>query len=245
MDNMDLLLKEAFEEIVTEEYENRPLDLPEHRFSLKFRIKMRCLIRRIGTKEREPGEKTSILELYRPIRSRRRLILLIALMLLLLGGTVAAARTLICWLYEISLEQRDDHVKVNREENVIMENGEETAETEKSFRKYKLTKIPEGYHLVSEEVGEKFEEYRVNYINEDGYALLFRQIKQDENTMGNVTSNREALEEVSVNGFEGYYVEDFDSANLILSDGETLIQLFGVLSKEELLELAEGLELTE
>jgi len=245
MDNMDLLLKEAFEEIVTEEYENRPLDLPEHRFSLKFRIKMRRLIRRIGTKEREPGEKTSILELYRPIRSRRRLILLIALMLLLLGGTVAAARTLICWLYEISLEQRDDHVKVNREENVIMENGEETAETEKSFRKYKLTKIPEGYHLVSEEVGEKFEEYRVAYMNEEGYALLFRQNGYEDITMGNITYAMKGLEEITVNHFTGYYMEDDNVGSLILSDEETLIELSGKMSKEELLELAEGLELME
>jgi len=245
MDNMDLLLKEAFEEIVTEEYENRPLDLPEHRFSLKFRIKMRRLIRQIGTKEREPGEKTSILELYRPIRSRRRLILLIALMLLLLGGTVAAARTLICWLYEISLEQRDDHVKVNREENVIMENHEETAETERNFRKYKLTKIPEGYHLVSEEVGENFEEYQMIYTNSDDEVLFFRQNGYKDITIGNVTSAREEMEEVTVNGFEGYYVKDFDTANLILSDGEYLIQLFGAFSKEELIEIAKGLALME
>lgn len=242
MDNMDLLLKEAFEEIVTEEYENRPLDLPEHRFSLKFRIKMRRLIRRIGTKEREPGEKTSILEFYRPIRSRRRLILLIALMLLLLGGTVAAARTLICWLYEISLEQRDDHVKVNREENVIMENGEETADTEKSFRKYKLTKIPEGYHLEEDRFDDVFHDYQIIYMNDDNDVLLFKQNGQTDVTMGNVTSDMKELEEVNVNGFEGYYVEDYDTANLILSDGKSLIQLFGSFSKEELLELAEGLE---
>ena len=48
MDNMDLLLKDAFEEMVTEEYENRPLDYPKYRFSLKFRIKMHRMIRQIG-----------------------------------------------------------------------------------------------------------------------------------------------------------------------------------------------------
>ncbi len=245
MDNMDLLLKEAFEEIVTEEYENRPLDLPEHRFSLKFRIKMRRLIRRIGTKEREAEEKTSILELYRPIRSRRKLILLIALMLLLLGGTVAAARTLICWLYEISLEQRDDHVKVNREENVIMENHEETAETEKSFRKYKLTKIPEGYHLEEDRFDDVFHEYQIIYMNDDNDVLLFKQNGQTDVTIGNVTYIMEGVEEITVNHFTGYYMKDDNVGSLILSDEENLIELSGKMSKEELLELADGLELME
>ncbi|MCI9080810.1 MAG: DUF4367 domain-containing protein [Lachnospiraceae bacterium] len=243
MDNMDLLLKDAFEEMVTQEYENRFLDYPEHRFSLKFRIKMHHMIRKIGTEEKGIRDRTSILELYRPIHSRRRLILLVALILLLLGGTVVAAKTLICWLYQITIEQREDHVKVNEDESAI--SGDETSVTEEGFRKYKLTRIPEGYNLVEEKIDAEFKEIVEVYENQDGYLLLFKQNGQGEITMGNITSDREELEEVKVNGFKGFYVEDFDTASLILSDGEELIQLFGYLTKEDLLALAEGLELLE
>ncbi len=243
MDNMDLLLKDAFEEMVTEEYENRPLDYPKYRFSLKFRIKMHRMIRQIGAEEKNAGEKTSILELYRPIHSRRRLILLVALMLLLLGGTVAAAKTLINWLYQITLEQREDHVKVNENESAI--SGDETGVSEENFRKYKLTRIPEGYYLVEEKIDKGFKENVEVYENKEGLLLLLRQNGQGESTMGNITSDKVELEEVKINGFKGYFVKDFDTANLILSDGECLIEIFGNFSKEELISLAEGLELSE
>ena len=243
MDNMDLLLKEAFEEMVTQEYENRPLEFPEHRFSLKFRLKMRRLMKQIDVGEQETEEKTSLLELYRPIRSKRKLVVLIALMLLLLGGTVVAAKTLITWLYQITLEQQEDHVKVNRQEAAVSENVTEV--TEGSFRKYQLTKIPEGYHLVEEKFSEVFNDYKVVYINEQKETLLFRQNGQKETTVGNITSYKEDMEEINVNNFEGYFVKDYDTASLILSDGEYLIEIFGNFTKEELITLAEGLEILE
>lgn len=237
MDNMDLLLKEAFEEMVTQEYENRPLDFPEHRFSLKFRIKMYRLIHRIGVKEKDSGEKTSILELYRPIRSTRRLLLLVALILLLLGGTVVAAKTLICWLYQITLEQREDHVKVNENESIISE--DELIGAEGNFRKYKLTKLPEGYILMEEMSDEIFKERVEVYKNIEGYFLLFKQSGQGGITIGNVTSDREKLEEITIDDFKGYYMEDDNVGSILLSDEHTLIELSGRFSKEELIALVE------
>lgn len=204
---------------------------------------MHHMIRKIGTEEKGIRDRTSILELYRPIHSRRRLILLVALILLLLGGTVVAAKTLICWLYQITIEQREDHVKVNEDESAI--SGDETSVTEEGFRKYKLTRIPEGYNLVEEKFIKMFNEYKVTYLNSNNETLLFRQNGQDEVTMGNITSDRAELEEVKVNGFKGFYVKDYDTANLILSDGDCLIEIFGNFSKEELIDLAEGLELSE
>ncbi len=236
MDNMDLLLKEAFEEMVTQEYENRPLEFPEHRFSLKFRLKMRRLMKQIDVGEQETEEKTSLLELYRPIRSKRKLVVLIALMLLLLGGTVVAAKTLITWLYQITLEQQEDHVKVNRQETVISEDM-----TESSFQKYKLTKIPEGYQLIDSRTDEGFKESVEVYRNSAKRIFLFKQNGQDEITMGNVTLGREGMEEINVDNFKGYYMEDGNIGSLILSDKYILIELSGRMNKEELIELAKGL----
>ena len=82
-------------------------------------------------------------------------------------------------------------------------------------------------------------------MNEEGYALLFRQNGYEDITMGNITYAMKGLEEITVNHFTGYYMEDDNVGSLILSDEETLIELSGKMSKEELLELAEGLELME
>lgn len=239
MDNMDLLLKEAFEEMVTEEYENRPLEFPEHRFSLRFRIKMRRLMNQIKVKKEEREDDSSLLELYRPIHSRKRLLLMIALLLLLLGGTVVAAKTLISWLYQVTLEQREEHVKVNRYETAISEN--ETAVTEGSFQKYKLTKIPEGYELIESRTDEIFKESVEIYKNSDKKIFFLKQNGQDGNTMGNVTFDSEGMEEVNVGDFKGYYMEDTNMGSLILSDTNILLELSGGMSKEELMEIAKGL----
>lgn len=39
-------------------------------------------------------------------------------------------------------------------------------------------------------------------------------------------------------------MEDFDTSSLVLSDGKYMIEIFGSLSKEELLSLAENLRFT-
>ena len=126
--------------------------------------------------------------------------------MLLLGGTVVAAKTLISWLYQVTLEQREDHVKVNRYETAISEN--ETAVTEGSFQKYKLTKIPEGYELIESRTDEIFKESVEIYKNSDKKIFFLKQNGQDGNTMGNVTFDSEGMEEVNVGDFKGYYMED-------------------------------------
>ena len=44
MQEMDILLKEAFGELIEQEYQQRPRNLPKHRFSMRFRIKMYRLL---------------------------------------------------------------------------------------------------------------------------------------------------------------------------------------------------------
>ncbi len=98
---------------------------------------------------------------------------------------------------------------------------------------------------MEEKIDKGFKENVEVYENKEGLLLLLRQNGQGESTMGNITSDKVELEEVKINGFKGYFVKDFDTANLILSDGECLIEIFGNFSKEELISLAEGLELSE
>ena len=79
-------------------------------------------------------------------------------------------------------------------------------------------------------------------MKSDREVFLLKETKVDNGDIGNITSNRTDVEEITVNGFQGYFVKDFDMATLVLSDGEYMIELFGPLSKEELISVAESLE---
>lgn len=241
MQNMDKLLKEVFAEIVEERYENRPKEVPKHRFSLKFKMKMYWLMHKVGIMGKSPEREGSILELYRPVHSKRRLVVLVLLMVMLLGGTVVAAQTIMYWLHEVILEQHDDHLKIYNPNLKAEEESTTTPEVEE-FHKYRLTEIPEGYRLVEEEYKADYELYQVTYENLDGCALILKQGREDNGNFGNVSSDSTEMEKIKINNFQGYYVKDVDMASLVLSDGEYLIQLFGEVSKKEFISLAESLE---
>ncbi len=243
MQEMDILLKEAFGELVEQEYQQRPRNLPKHRFSMRFRIKMYRLLRQVGAKSKRLDGGSSMLELYRPVRSKRGLVIILALLLMLLGGTITAAETLVQWLNEIMLEQHGDHVKIFKKETGVMD--EELSNGEERFFKYNLAELPEGYRLVEEVYRQRFDEYQITYVNDKGDMMPLRQSGYKEGIMGNITSGFKGMDKVTVNDFMGYYVRDVDTANLVLTDGEYVIELFGNLSKKELISLAKRLQLEE
>lgn len=88
--DMDKLLRQAFDQIAKEEYENRPVEIPEHKFSLRFHWKMHKLFRMSGAGKKEGVGKTggSPMELFRPIRSKRKMAAIALLILMLVGGTM-------------------------------------------------------------------------------------------------------------------------------------------------------------
>ncbi len=236
-------MKEAFGELVEQEYQQRPRNLPKHRFSMRFRIKMYRLLRQVGAKSKRLDGGSSMLELYRPVRSKRGLVIILALLLMLLGGTITAAETLVQWLNEIMLEQHGDHVKIFKKETGVMD--EELSNGEERFFKYNLAELPEGYRLVEEVYRQRFDEYQITYVNDKGDMMPLRQSGYKEGIMGNITSGFKGMDKVTVNDFMGYYVRDVDTANLVLTDGEYVIELFGNLSKKELISLAKRLQLEE
>lgn len=105
-DEMDKLLMQAFDQIAKEEYGNRPVDIPEHRFSLRFRWKMHKVFYMSGTGKEGGAGKTggSPMELFRPIRSKRRIVAIALLILMLVGGTTVAAEPFIRWLQNFYIE---------------------------------------------------------------------------------------------------------------------------------------------
>ncbi len=240
-DEMDKLLMQAFDQIAKEEYGNRPVDIPEHRFSLRFRWKMHKVFYMSGTGKEGGAGKTggSPMELFRPIRSKRRIVAIALLILMLVGGTTVAAEPFIRWLQNFYIEQNEDHVVVQNNE---LDEGVE--HTKENFRKYRLTEVPEGYVLGTEEFDEEFQRYQVVYSNDLGDILSINQTWKQDDTTDNLTSSTEAVKDVNVNGFTGYYVEDNGISSLIVSNGVYKLVLDGNFSKEELEKVISKLELS-
>lgn len=239
--DMDKLLKEAFDEIAKEEYVNRPTDFPEHRFSLRFRLKMRHLLNESVADKKTgiAGAGNSILELYRPVHTKRRLAAIALLVFVLVGGTAFGAEPIIQWINNFCIEQSEDHVKIQN--NELDEKVECTTD---NFRKYCLTEVPEGYVLEKEIFEEEFQKYKISYIKTDG-TLILKQTWQDDKTPENLTSDIEELSDIKINGFTGYYSEDGGIGSLILSNGIYKLVLGGAFTKNELIDLAGKLELSD
>ena len=87
--------------------------------------------------------------------------------------------------------------------------------------------------------------YQIFYVREDGQMLTIQQYKKDNNNLGNFTASRKDMEKITIGDFEGYFIQDSDMNNLILSDEETILLFTGDLSKEELLEIAGNLKVAE
>ncbi len=241
MDDIDKLIQAAFTQMVQKEYANRPKKFPKHRFSRRFRRNMDELLRTgkaPAEKECKPVGGFSLLELMRPVRSRRAILIVAALVVLLFGTTASGTNPIIVWLHDSWMEQHGDYVEIqNREKNASV--------SKKAFCKYELAQVPEGYELRGEEYDESVGIYYMFYANKKEQAFVFNQGKKKNGNIGNVTANRKDMEEVSVGNLTGYYVHDAESSNLVLSDEEYMLVFSGELSKEELLEIAAGLHAVE
>ena len=234
MQELENLLKEVLTELVRQEYENRPKHFKRHFFSLRFRRKMRRMIKQVNAERRAAENASPITDLYRPIHSKRKWLIMLALLLALVGGTVTGAEPVICRLFEYCMEQHGNFVEMEQREN-------DNNSTADSFQKYEFAKVPEGYELADEQFKIEFGVYQISYANSKSEMLVLRQSLQENGNHGNTTSIREEMEEVKINDFQGYFVEDFDTCTLVLSDGKYMLEIFGNLSKEELLSLAEDL----
>ena len=131
------------------------------------------------------------------------------------------------------------------EKSQIQNREKDESISQKTFCKYELTEVPNGYEVVREEYDESVGIYYMTYADKAGNLLIFNQATKDNGNLGNITANRKDMEEVQVGGLEGYYVHDADTGNLILSDEKYMLVFIGDLSKAEFLELASGLRAVE
>lgn len=239
---LDSCMDRALGQMVEQQYAARPQKFARHRFSLPFQWKMAKTMRTFESDDREEKETShSLPKFLRPVRSARVAVAMAAVMVVLLGTTVRGTNPIIVWMYETWMVQHGDYVEIEGRDN-----EQEIAEhTSDSFRKYELTKAPEGYELRDEMYEENIGVYHMFYSDEDDNLFIFKQGGKDNNNLGNVIANRKDMEKVTIGGFEGYFIEDSDVNNLVLSDEETILLFTGDLSKEELLELAGNLKVAE
>ena len=196
----------------------------------------------LESQERNGANKSgdSLLELYRPIRSKKKWIAIALLILMLVGGSVIAAEPIKQWLNGFRIEQKEDHVRIQNEEV-----QEDVEEDRGEFRKYRLGEVPEGFTLKLEKYEEEFQKYYITYANSEEEVLFLKQIWQENGAPENLTSDVESLEDVTVNGFTGYYIEDDKIGSIIISNGVYKVVLSGTFSREELIKLAEKLEIVD
>lgn len=233
MNIRDEVWKDAFDQIAKREYEQRPIAEKEHKFSLKFRWRMRTLLKRAGKAEpvREKREVGGVPVTH--VMSKRRVVCLVMLIALMAGGTVFAAEPLIRWLYNQYIEQFTDHVEIkNAKEAVSTDTGE--------FQKYELGYLPAGYELVSEEYDEMFQTYERMYKNQENKGLFVKQVYSN---IGEpvISSNGREIQEIELEGFMGYYIPDESMPSMVLSDGTYTITISSWESKEELLHMGKEL----
>lgn len=231
----DSCIDRALGQMVEQQYAARPRKFARHRFSLPFQWKMAKMIRAFESDDREKKETSrSLPKIFRPLRSARVAVAMAAVTVALLGTTVRGTNPIIVWMYETWMVQHGDCVEIEGRDD---EEGI-ADHTSDSFKKYELTKVPEGYELQDETFVKEMGVYQIFYVREDGQMLSIQQYKKDNNNLGNITASRNDMEKVIIGDFEGYYIQDSDMNNLILSDDETMLLFTGVFSKEEFLELA-------
>lgn len=238
---MDELLALAFEETAKDGYNSRMKSLPRHRFTFRFYRNMYKIFRmpEIQEKYRKKRAQGSVLELYRPIHSKRRLAVIVLLLLMIIGGSSFASEPLIRWLNSFNMEQNEDHVMFQNDKS-DMGIGSRTV-----FRKYCFINIPEGYTFVSEKYDKEFKKYYVNYADSEGKILYLNQVWQENENPQNLTSDAEIIKDIEINGFTGYFIENDGVGSLIISNGTYKLVLSGQFSKKELIELAGKLELSD
>ena len=163
---------------------------------------------------------------------------MVVLMVCMFGATVNGTNPIIVWLYDSWMEQHGDYVELeSREKEEKLSQGD--------FQRYELAQVPEGYQLEEEKFDESIGIYYMLYSNEKKSTFSFSQGKKENGNLGNITADRKNMEQVKVGEFEGYYVKDSYTRNLVLSDEEYMLVFIGNLSKEEFLTMAEDLRIAE
>lgn len=223
----EITVKDIFEEMCAEESEEyAKLHCP---FWLCFSFKHRKAMKKIlfpSIEEKSPEYRINWSCI--PLR-KRFMIFLLSIILALFAITAAAL--------SISEFNRKEHLNNTELFIADAENSPKTIE-----KIYCLSKTPDGYEL-SEQITDSWGS-SISYINKENRTLTFSQsVKEDYDV--HFDSEYHTLEEVVVNNHYGLYMDFSDTEHasgiIVWDDGDYIFEIFGDLSKNELLNLAKTL----
>lgn len=253
----DELLREAVKQACEREgayYEEFTKDA-KHHFSIRHRIRMRRLYRKMMRKKAEEPVDRYRVYTYpmtedvddrrqfvstRVPRLRPRLFLIVVLLMVGMSMTVFAIEPIREGIYQLIERCFSDHTDISFEKVQSEIKGQE--EEIKEFKPQKLEYVPEGYVLENEETDEAFLMYSADYVNVEDYSLFYEQTAiQFFNPT--ISSNGERMEKIDVKNKQGYWIKDTGGWNhlIYVNDGyvyylsghENIDNLISILEKNK------------
>ncbi len=225
----DELLREAVKQACEREgtyYEEFTKDA-KHHFSIRHRIRMRRLYRKMKRKKaEEPVDRYKVYTYpmteddddrrqfvsTRVPRLRPRLFLIVVLLMVGMSMTVFAIEPIREGIYQLIERCFSDHTDISFEKVQSEIKGQE--EEIKEFKPQKLEYVPEGYVLENEEKLDG--EYFCNYIDKKERYFNYSQTNISKFELVSITSDGTRAEKIKVNKKNGYWIEDVDGWNTLL-----------------------------
>lgn len=253
----DELLREAVKQACEQEgayYEEFTKDA-KHHFSIRHRIRMQRLYRKMKRKKAEepadryrvytyPRRETDAEEKqftsYRVTRLNPKFLLIVVLLMISMSMTVFAIEPIREGIYQLIEKCFSDHTDISFEKVQSEIKGQE--EEIKEFKPQKLEYVPEGYVLENEEADETFLMYSADYVNVEDYSLFYEQVAI-QFFDPSISSNGERMEKIDVKNKYGYWIKDTGGWNhlIYVNDGyvyylsghENIDNLISILEKNK------------
>ena len=215
---MDELLCKALDEIYETEFDKYKTG-KKHFFSFRHRRMMRKLFKELDAK---PKSEAVTEEYTYKAKKRRPALLVIAIIFSVLLSIAASAVA----IYSFGFKKQTDHT-------IVFSENIENAPTTIDYV-YVIESLPEGFKESRKVVGEIFS--NITYQKEENTLAIAQWIKKD--YMCNYNTEEYDIEQIDVNGHEGFYITIENKTILVWDNGDYILELCGTLDKNEMLDLA-------
>ncbi len=217
---MDELLCKALDEIYETEFDKYKTG-KKHFFSFRHRRMMRKLFKELDAK---PKSEAVTEEYTYKAKKRRPVALVIAVIFSVLLSITAAAFA----IYSFGFKKQPDHT-IAFSENI--ENAPTTIE-----HVYVIEALQAGFTETDRTSGNTF--VSISYADNESTLFLVQTVK--EKYKCNYNTEEYEIEKMDVAGYEGFFVKFKDDNILIWDNGDYILELYGTLDKNELLDLAKS-----
>lgn len=215
----------------------------KHHFSADYRRRKRKKLRELRRQKKEQGY--GFLPLY-PVRRRRAFVILVLLMILLMGVAITAKELKLKYFHNLEIQGLEDHVQFDTtagsEDELCLDadvggkGNQVLTEEMLVYPRY----VPEGYESCVEAKQILHNVFRESYIDNLENSICYVQTCNPDNI--GISTDGQEMTDAMVNDREGVFISDNGYNNLLWSDGTSYYLLTGVVSREELLRMAESVE---